>query len=147
MAARMSKLAFEECLKTGGLRRFEAGKEKVMIELGAADKDLLSAETSYKQGNYKWAIIQGYYAIFHAARALIFTEGYRERSHKCLLVGIRALYVDEGRLGKKQIEAFEWAMGMREEADYQLSFSRGGAKTVAKMAEGFLVAVGKTLKS
>src|SRR3990167_6147568 len=141
MGKRISRVGFQKCLKDGGLRRFEAGKKKVGMELDAARKDLVSAKNSWKQKNYKWVTIQGYYAIFHAASTLIFAEGYRERSHRCLLVGIKALYVDEGRLDKKQVEAFEWAMGMREEADYQLSFSKDGAEAIIKMAGGFLEAV------
>lgn len=147
MGAGVKKLAFKECLESGGLRRFEAGKGKVKIELQAAMKDFVSAKSSWKQGNYKWTTIQGYYAIFHAARALIFAEGYRERSHRCLLIGIRALYVDTGRLEEKQVEAFEWAMGMREEADYQLSFSSDGARMVMKMAKEFLATTEAVLKS
>ena len=147
MGAGVKALAFNECLKSGGLRRFEAGKRKVKIEFQAAIKDLVAAKNSWKQENYKWATIQGYYSIFHAARALIFAEGYREKSHRCLLIAIRALYVDTGRIGKKQIEAFEWAMGMREEADYQLSFSKDGAGMVVKMAEEFLRTADEVFKS
>lgn len=39
--------------------------------------------------------MQCYYSVFHSARALLYVRNYRERSHHCLIVAIRALYVSE----------------------------------------------------
>jgi len=41
------------------------------------------------------AEIAAYNAIFHAARALLFSKGYVERSHVCLIIALRHLYRDE----------------------------------------------------
>ena len=49
-------------------------------ELESAEDDLGDAKRSLSDGRFKWATIQAYYAIFHAARALLYPKGYRERS-------------------------------------------------------------------
>jgi uncharacterized protein (UPF0332 family) len=36
--------------------------------------------------------------MFHAARALVYSRGYGEKSHYCLSVALRALVIEEGRL-------------------------------------------------
>jgi uncharacterized protein (UPF0332 family) len=44
----------------------------VTKELEVAQDDLAEAEAGYERGSYKWSTIQSYYAMFHAARALLF---------------------------------------------------------------------------
>lgn len=50
----------------------------VTKELKAAHGDLAEAQASYQREGYKWSTIQTYYAMFHAARALLYTR-VRER--------------------------------------------------------------------
>ncbi len=79
--------------------------------------------------------MQGYHAMFHAARALLFSVGYRETSHYCLAVAIEALYVGTGKLGREQYVYLYAAMGMRANADYRIKFSEESARLIVKRAE------------
>jgi uncharacterized protein (UPF0332 family) len=97
--------------------------------------DLKDAKDSLKRKKFKWATIQGYYSMFHSARALIFSKGYREKSHYALLLALRELF--EEKL-ENTIERFEEAMDLREEADYGLRFSEEGAIAVIKGAKRFI---------
>ena len=90
-----------------------------------------------QDGNFKWAIIQGYYSIFHAARALVYSKGFREKSHYALLVAIQELFHDE--LESFLIQGFGDAMNLRQTADYGLTFSEEGAFNVIETAEKFLL--------
>ena len=74
--------------------------------------------------------------MFHAARALVYSKVFREKSHYALLVALRNLLVRE--IGIEIIKAFEDAMNLREEADYGLTFSEAGAFEAVKAAEAFL---------
>lgn len=56
----------------------------VTKEFREAEADLFAAERSLAEHQEKWAIIQGYYSLFHSLRALVFSKGYREKSHRCL---------------------------------------------------------------
>jgi uncharacterized protein (UPF0332 family) len=82
--------------------------------------------------------IQAYYAMFHAGRALIYARGYREKSHYCLAVALRTLFVEEGALEVMFVRDFLNAMNLREAADYEASFSMDGAKVVIASTERFI---------
>lgn len=96
--------------------------------------DLLAAERSLAELQEKWAIIQGYYSIFHSLRALVFSRGYREKSHRCLKYAVEALFVDEGLLGSEILEQFSFAMDLREGADYGCIYDRDSARLVVESA-------------
>ncbi|MEL7670223.1 HEPN domain-containing protein [Methanobacterium sp.] len=87
-------------------------------ELKEARYDLESAENSIKSGNYKWAIVQSYYSMFHAFRGLLFSRGYKEKSHSGLKFAIKNLFVNYGIISDDIFLDFDAAMKAREMADY-----------------------------
>jgi uncharacterized protein (UPF0332 family) len=103
------KATFEACLKNRRIAKFPKGKGLVKRELRAAADDLTDAEFGIAHERYKWSTIQGYYSMFHAARALLFSAGYRESSHRCLAVAVDALFVETGQLGREYFENFRSA--------------------------------------
>jgi uncharacterized protein (UPF0332 family) len=108
----------------------------VAKEVQEAGEDLTAARHSLAEGNMKWAIIQGYYAQFHALRALVFARGYREKSHVCLRHAVEALYIDENILPSSVLEDFTFAMRTREGADYGCVYSEEDAHDVVRSARG-----------
>lgn len=139
------KYRFEDCLRRGKIVRIPIDHELVMKEGREAEQDLAAAEHSLAEGNAKWAIIQGYYAQFYALRALVFTEGYREKSHSCLRYAVEALYVDEGLLPASVLEDFNFAMRTREGADYGCIYSEEDARDVVASAGAMLGRIRKML--
>jgi len=129
---------FEQCLENKKIISFARGKNLVKKELLVAKSDLSDAKAGYENERYKWSTIQGYYAMFHAARALIYSQGYREKSHYCLTVALRALFADEGKMDAQLVRDFFSAMNLREAADYEADFSQSGAKAVIASAEKFI---------
>lgn len=107
-------------------------------ELMAAEEDLAEARDRSCHGKYKYATINAYYAIFHAARALIYSKGYRERSHFCLAVALEALFVDESLLAGRYVRMLQDTMALREDADYSGSFSKEGASISISNAGEFI---------
>lgn len=126
---------FKQCLENKKIIPFARGKNLVKKELSIAKNDLSDAKAGYESERYKWSTIQAYYAMFHAARALIYSQGYREKSHYCLAVALRALFVDEGTMDAQLVRDFLNAMNLREAADYEAEFSQSGAKAVIASAE------------
>jgi len=47
--------------------------------------------------------------MFHAARALIYSKGYREKSHYYLVVALQALFVDKGLIEEELAKDFHTA--------------------------------------
>lgn len=76
--------------------------------------------------------------MFHSARALLYTRNYREKSHHCLIVAIRALYVEKKLLPSHLIEGLQKAKTLRESADYYDQWSKIGLESILKIAEEFL---------
>ncbi len=129
---------FQECLKKRKITKFERAKKLVKKEIGSSESDLCSAKESFEKENYKWAIIQSYYSMFHSARGLIYLRGYRERSHWCLIMAIRHLFVSRGHLSYKLVEALQLGKTLRENADYYGDFSKDAAAQMIENAEEFL---------
>lgn len=128
--------ALQKLLEERKLVRIKPDKKLVLKEMAAAKSDLKDAKESIALKKFKWATIQGYYSMFHSARALLFAKGYREKSHYALLVAIRDLYA--GEIERSLIQEFEHGMYLRQEADYGLKFSEIGALDVTQTAQRLL---------
>lgn len=129
---------FNDCLKKRKITEFDRAPSLVGKELRQAEDDLHSAEESFKKSDYKWTIIQAYYSMFHSARALIYSKGYRERSHYCLIITIRALFVQKGLLSYTLVEALQLGKTLRENADYYGEFTKESAEQMIDDAKEFL---------
>lgn len=129
---------YNDCLKRGKIKKFSRGKALVSKELETAGADLERARKTFKDEDYKWATIQAYYAMFHAARAMLYAKNLREHSHFCLIAAIRALYVATKEFPAKYPEALQEAKSLREEADYHNRWSKAGCEKLLVQAQEFL---------
>lgn len=132
------KISFKDCLEKKKIFRFEPAKQLVDLELEDAQSDLKSAGEDYSESNFKWATIKGYYSMFHSARALLYSRGYREKGHYCLYLALKVFFVQEGKLDLRLVEDFNNSMILREDADYRRKFSQEGAQAVIEGARRFL---------
>lgn len=131
---------FEKCLKNGGLTKFEADGAIIQKEMDAATLDLEGARKSLSEPDPKWATIKAYYSMFHTAKGLLYGKGYREKSHNCLAVAIKGLFVDEGALDVKHYTRLKDCKHLREDADYGMVFSSESATEAIQWADEFLQA-------
>ncbi|OGD20708.1 MAG: hypothetical protein A2W03_03035 [Candidatus Aminicenantes bacterium RBG_16_63_16] len=130
--------AFKKCLENKKIAPSPHAKSLVKKELSVAEQDLAEARDRLQNERYKYATINSYYAAFHAARALLYSKGLRERSHYCLSVAIEALFVETGELEARFLRDLNNLMSLREKADYGGSFSREAALLCVHYAEEFL---------
>ena len=65
-------------------------------------------------------------------------KGYREKSHRCLIVALHELYVKPGDLDPNSVDDFEMGLNLRQEADYALVYGSQSAQTNIEKAEEFL---------
>jgi len=132
------RLDYDECIRKGKIRPFSRGKSLVVQEFDSAVSDLERAEKTYLDGDYKWATIQLYYSMFHAARVLLYSRNLREHSHFCLIAAIRALYVEKNQFSNSLLEGFKEAKSLREDADYFSRWSKKGCDRLLNIAQKFL---------
>ena len=128
---------FKTCLDENKLVGVKDAADLIAKELSAAEMDLTAAQTSLIGKDPKWATVQAYYSMFHAAKALIYHKGYREKSHQCLGVALKALYVDENAMEEKHFNRFRDCMALRHDADYGMVYSAESSKEVVKWAGEF----------
>ena len=120
----------EDLVKKNRLKKGNYSAEMYQKEFRVGEKDLETAQKSLQDGNFKWAVIQAYYAIFHAARALLFKSGFREESHSALKIAFKTLYIETGVLSNDTYNALERGMSLREMADYKETYSQSGAENL-----------------
>ena len=135
----------DDLINKGKLKSARLSDEMVKKEFEVAKKDFDSAIASLEAENFKWATIQAYYAIFHAARALLYKNGYREESHSALKLVIKELYINTGKLPRSVFDALERGMELREMADYKENYSQKGAENLVMAISQAIPEIGKIL--
>ncbi len=135
---KIENIEFKEAIAKRRILPFPKGKHLVTKELKESGDDLKEAQDRFENEKYKYATIMAYYSIFHAARALVYSKCFREKSHYFLLVALKALFVEEGVLEQAMVRKMHDAMILREDADYHGEFSETGAEELIKSAEAFL---------
>ncbi len=98
---------FEECVRKGLLRRITPSEEKAMQSMKRAEKWLNDAEKSLEHGLYDNCLISSYLAMFHAARAVLFRDGWREKSHFCIARYQEEKYARAGKLERVWIDVLD----------------------------------------
>ncbi|MEW5758862.1 MAG: HEPN domain-containing protein [Candidatus Omnitrophota bacterium] len=138
MGEKAVNLEYGDCLKKGKIKPFSRGSALALKELEAAASDLGRAKKTFEEDDYKWATIQIYYSMFHSARTLLYSKNLREHSHYCLILAVRALFVETKTIPVHFIEALQEAKNLREEADYYNRWSEAGCEKLLNAAEAFL---------
>lgn len=87
----------DDCFERGLLRRVEPSRTKSEQSLHLARDWLCEAETNLEAEAYRSALSSAYLAIFHSARAILFRDGVREKSHYCIGLYLQT-YVEKGAL-------------------------------------------------
>lgn len=112
-------------------------------ELELARETLRAARVLAGAGLHRHAVGRAYYAIFHAACALLGSVGLRARTHE----GVRSLlnehFVKPGRLDTEHARAFRQTAGDRTDADYDASatFDEEDSRRTIERAAAFVGAV------
>lgn len=81
---------------------------------------LSSARDLLKQGHYEDAVSRAYYSVFHAASAVLLTEGARVETHKGLVTLFGLLMVKTGKIEKEYGRYLSNLKDDRETSDYEL---------------------------
>ena len=110
------------------------------LELERASASLEAAELLARAGLHADAVSRAYYAMFHAASALVATIGRSARSHDGLRVLVADHFVRPGKLSPELGRALARTAGDRADADYNVAavISREAADDDIGLARSFL---------
>lgn len=135
----------KDCLEQGFLKKIEVDRKLIEKETNESNYDLEKAEKAFREQDFKWSIVKSYYSMFHAARAILFKLGYREKRHFAISVVLDDLN-KKGRLESKYVSDFNAAISSREDADHHYTYSKEIAQHILSIAKEFFDRIRKLLK-
>ena len=114
-----------------------------------ATKALNSANTLTAVGEYDDAISRAYYAMMHAANALLATRGIHARSHRAVQRLISREFVRDGELARERARDLSDGEAQRGNAEYDVhsEATREDAEELCARATAFLTETRETLVS
>ena len=113
---------FEDCVRKGLLRRVTPSADKAKLSMKRAESWLEEAERSLNNELYDSCLISPYLAMFHSARAVLFRDGWREKSHFCIARYLEEMYVKKGKLEREWIDLFDRLRETRHADQYDVSY-------------------------
>lgn len=137
------KFDFNSCIKAGLLRKIPPSKDKANQSLKKAEQWLAEANISFEGSAYSSSVLTSYMVMFHAARSILFLDGFREKSHACVARYLEEKYVKTGKLDKKWVDLLDHSREIRHDDQYNVSFfsTKGEAEKALKSARDFLLAI------
>ncbi len=123
-------LRFKNCIEKGLLRKIPASEDNAIRSINKAKHWLREAETTLQSEAYDSSVMSSYLVMFHSARAILFFDGYREKSHVCVARYLEEQYVNKKKLEKKWVELLDHHREIRHENQYDLSFFSTDEDTV-----------------
>jgi len=127
----------EECIQKDFLKKIKVDEKLIQKELDEAKYDLNRAKNALEEDDFKWSIVKTYYSMFHAAKAVLFSLGLREKRHFVVGVVLEGLS-KKGKLQFKFVNDYRGAMLAREDADYRYVHTKDTAEYLIDVAEEFI---------
>lgn len=122
-------------------------RELILGQTAKAEEKLNAAKSLLGGGFVDDAISRAYYAIFHAASAVLLSEGMSAESHGALkdLFGLH--FVKPGKIDRKFGRILNRLKDDRETGDYDIyaAFEKEDAENAVQMAAEFLAAMKRFL--
>jgi uncharacterized protein (UPF0332 family) len=130
-----------ELLSKGLIERFQSNQEQIENQMKIAMRDVSSAKNMLQIGEWEWAYNAAYNAMLGAGRALMFSKGYRARSHEhhiAVIEFVRAVY--SSKFDSEVLDAFNKARHQRNESLYDKagSISQSQSKRIVEFSEIFV---------
>lgn len=133
----------ENCFERKLLNRANPSTGLAKKSLKQASLFLTDAEDLVRIDKERMGTIALYNAFFHVARALLFKDGIKERSHFCIARYIEEKYVNKKLLNKDFLDYLDTLRDARHETQYSLEISTSEMDLVAgiKICREFKIAV------
>ena len=113
---------YKDCIEKGLLRKVLVSNDKAKQSIKKAEKWLDEAGKTLNGKAFDSSVLASYMVMFHSARAILFHDGYREKSHACVARYLEEKYVKTGKLERKWIELLDHHREVRHVDQYDLSF-------------------------
>jgi len=124
-------------------------REEIKKELSRARKSLKSARTLFGEGLFEDALSRSYYAVLHAAKAVLLSEEVSIDSHEAVKRLFGMHLVRTGKIEKRYSKILSKEQDDRYLADYDVAFEPARERVEERIneAEDFLNAMTDYLKT
>ena len=138
-------ITLERCLKDGLIKQIPSSPVEAKNQIEKAEVLIMEAKSCFDDDNLNATVMTGYAAMFDAARALLFKDGYRERSHICVVRYLEAKYMKE--LGEDTIILLDEYREKRHKVVYASDYypTEEEANNIVNFAEKFIAIIKKLL--
>jgi len=129
---------FDDCLRDGFIQKMAPSMNQAKETMKKALVLLEESKMALKANAPNSSVMAAYSAILDAARSLLFKDGYRERSHVCVVKFLEEKY--SGKLSPSEIALFDQYRDKRHKTMYSGSYymSLEDAEKVILFAEKFI---------
>jgi uncharacterized protein (UPF0332 family) len=135
----------DELIANGLIKRTQADVNEIKGSLSSAKRFLDRAKGNIGIKFYDVAYLLAYTSMFHAARALLFKAGYKERGHYALIQALRETYTNNTEL-QRYLNLLDSYRISRHAIQYSgETCSELDATSIIEDAERFIVFIEKTL--
>lgn len=101
---------FEDCIRKGQISKANINPAIINNEISGAEEELQNGRRSLEDRDFIKAIKSGRNSQIHSIRALIFSEGYRDKKAPLLVVAAESLLLDNGLIRTDVLEEFRYAI-------------------------------------
>lgn len=123
-------LDLEGCIGKGLIKKSPPSKEQALLSVQKAGEVLEDAKANLEEERHNAATMLAYVSMLNAARAVLFRDGYREKSHYCISRYLEAKYGKA--LGKEMIGLLDAYRETRHEVQYSAAYN-ASPKQAAEM--------------
>jgi uncharacterized protein (UPF0332 family) len=85
------------------LRKVTVNIDRARQHIDKAHRNLRAMKTMFDNDLFDWAVICGYYAMYHAVLASLFKIGIRATAHYCAMAAFKKFYVERGKVAPEYI--------------------------------------------
>lgn len=91
------------------LRKVPINIERARQHIDKANSNLRAMKIMFDNNLFDWAIICGYYAMYHAVLSSLFKIGIRATAHYCAIAAFKKFYVERGKVNPEYVNYIEKA--------------------------------------
>src|SRR3989344_6052929 len=122
MVMKLKTFNFQDCIKEGLIRNIPSSTDKSNASINASLRWLQESEKGLKNGMFNSSVLASYLGMFHAARSILFYDGFREKSHYCIARYLEEKYVKTKLLEEKWVTLLDYYRELRHDDQYSTSF-------------------------
>ncbi len=133
----------KDCFDRGLLKKGKPDLDNALRSLRISEDFLEKAKKNVRIECYDVSVMLSYTSMFHAARAVLFKDGIKERSHACVPVYLKSNYPEFRKLAETLDSYREFRHGIVYRAS---NVSESDADEAINSAEDFLRKIRKIIR-